>query len=146
MGKMPFTPATVFKSRSTLCCAVLVCGLAVVSMAADKEPIDWAKEREHWSFKAPHPSPVPAVKDKSWPRQKLDYFILAKQEAANLTPSREADRRTLIRRVSEDITGLPPTPAEAAATFSALIPRLARKTMISLASLSSTPLTMTLFV
>ena len=84
-------------------------------MAADKEPIDWAKEREHWSFKAPHPSPVPAVKDKSWPRQKLDYFILAKQEAANLTPSREADRRTLIRRVSEDITGLPPTPAEVTA-------------------------------
>ena len=88
---------------------VLVCSAA---QASDKASIDWAKEREHWSFKVPHTSPVPVVRDKSWPRQRLDYFILAKQEAASLNPAREADRRTLIRRVFEDLIGLPPTPSE----------------------------------
>ncbi len=78
---------------------------------------DWiaagAVYEPHWSFVAPKQAPLPAVKQKSWPRNPLDYFVLAKLEAEGLHPSPEADRFTLIRRVSLDLIGLPPTPAEA---------------------------------
>ena len=83
-----------------------------LAWAGEKAAIDWDKAREHWSFKAPHASPPPTVKDVSWPRQRLDYFILAKQEAMSLTPAHEADKHTLVRRVFEDLIGLPPTPEE----------------------------------
>lgn len=66
----------------------------------------------HWSFIAPQKPATPAVKDASWPRNEIDRFILAKLETENLKPSPEADRRTLIRRVSLDVRGLPPTPQE----------------------------------
>ena len=68
--------------------------------------------KELWSFAAPVRPPLPAVKDKSWIRNPIDQFILAKLEAAELKPASEADRRTLIRRLSLDLTGLPPEPAE----------------------------------
>ena len=55
---------------------------------------------------------MPAVKDAAWPRNAIDRFILARLEAEGLKPSPEADRTTLIRRVTLDLTGLPPTPAE----------------------------------
>jgi hypothetical protein len=71
-----------------------------------------AQWKDHWAFIAPVRSPVPAVKDAKWVRNPIDGFILAKLEANNLTPAPEADRRTLIRRVTLDLTGLPPTPAE----------------------------------
>lgn len=66
----------------------------------------------HWSFIAPVRSPVPQVKDKSWVRNPIDNFILARLEAAGLKPAPEADRRTLARRLSLDLTGLPPDPAD----------------------------------
>jgi mono/diheme cytochrome c family protein len=66
----------------------------------------------HWAFlPVANPAP-PAVKDNAWPRTSLDRFILAKLEARGLKPSPEADRRTLVRRLSFDLTGLPPTPEE----------------------------------
>jgi len=68
--------------------------------------------RNHWAFKAPVKPPVPAVKNKSWPRNPIDNFILARLEKEKLKPSPEADRVTLIRRLSLDLTGLPPTPVE----------------------------------
>ena len=65
-----------------------------------------------WAFKAPVDPAVPTVKDFSWARGPLDRFILAKLEEKKLKPNGPADRRSLIRRVTFDLTGLPPTPAE----------------------------------
>ncbi|MBC8166872.1 MAG: DUF1549 domain-containing protein, partial [Bryobacteraceae bacterium] len=76
----------------------------------------WIEEsapwQEHWAFKAPVRSPLPAVRNAAWVRTPIDNFILAKIEGAGLTPAPEASRRTLIRRVALDTTGLPPTLAE----------------------------------
>src|SRR4051812_9357378 len=87
---------------------VILAGVAGVVAAAEHAPIDWAKAKEHWSFVPPKPQVAPPVTDTSWPKRRLDQFILARLEAAHLTPSREADPRTLIRRVTLDLTGLPP--------------------------------------
>ena len=69
---------------------------------------------DHWAFQYPKRAPLPAVQDKAWTRNAIDYFVLAKIEKANLKPSPEADRAVLLRRVSLDLTGLPPTPEELA--------------------------------
>lgn len=74
--------------------------------------LNWSKEREFWSFHQPLPHPQPFVRNRRWPRQRLDYFILARLEEKQLLPSLEAAKRTLIRRVTFDLTGLPPTPDE----------------------------------
>jgi mono/diheme cytochrome c family protein len=71
-----------------------------------------AEYQKHWSLIAPVRPPLPAVKDKGWVRNPVDNFILAKLEAAGLKPAPEADRRTLARRLSLDLTGLPPEPDE----------------------------------
>jgi hypothetical protein len=68
-----------------------------------------------WSLVAPVRPPLPAVKQAAWPRNAIDRFVLARLETEGLSPSPEADKSTLIRRVSLDLTGLPPTPAEVAA-------------------------------
>jgi cytochrome c553 len=70
------------------------------------------KDREFWAFRPIADPPVPAVQDRAWPRNSLDHFVLARLEAAKLRPVEAADRRTLIRRATFDLTGLPPTPAE----------------------------------
>ncbi|MBV9676026.1 MAG: DUF1553 domain-containing protein, partial [Acidobacteriaceae bacterium] len=68
--------------------------------------------KQHWAFIPPVKPAEPEVKDAKWARNAIDRFILAKLEANNLQPAPEADRRTLIRRVTLDLTGLPPTPEE----------------------------------
>ena len=74
--------------------------------------IDVDKAREFWSFK-PIANPVPpAVQDSSWPINDIDRFILAALEQRDLAPVAPADKRTLIRRATFDLIGLPPTPAE----------------------------------
>jgi hypothetical protein len=73
-----------------------------------------AKWEDHWAFVAPKPQAFPAVRRKDWPRQPLDQFILARLEKEGLSPSSEADRSALLRRVSLDLIGLPPTPQEQA--------------------------------
>src|SRR5436190_5129283 len=68
--------------------------------------------QRHWAFVKPERPPLPAIKNKKWPRQEMDYFVLARMEKEGLQPSPEADKTTLIRRASFDLTGLPPTPQE----------------------------------
>jgi hypothetical protein len=68
--------------------------------------------QKHWSFIPPTRSDIPEVKDSTWPDSPVDRFILARIEAAGLAPSDEADRTTLIRRLSFDLTGLPPSPEQ----------------------------------
>ncbi len=72
-----------------------------------------AKWQKHWAFLPPRRPPTPAVKDTRWPRNGIDNFVLARLEQEGLKPSPEADRLTLLRRVTLDLTGLPPTPEEA---------------------------------
>ena len=69
-----------------------------------------AEYQPHWSLIAPQRPQPPAVKGQAWVRNPIDQFILAKMEANGLTPAPEADRRTLARRLSLDLTGLPPAP------------------------------------
>ena len=74
-----------------------------------------AKWEDHWAFVAPKPQALPAVNRSGWVRQSLDRFILTRLEKEGLAPSPEADKASLLRRVSFDLTGLPPTPEEQAA-------------------------------
>ena len=69
-----------------------------------------AQWNEHWAFIAPKRPEVPTVANKAWVKNPIDAFVLARLEKEGLKPSPEADRATLIRRVSLDLTGLPPTP------------------------------------
>ncbi len=77
-----------------------------------KTEIDFEKAREFWSFQVPKSYAAPKVKQNNWPSKKLDYFILAAQEAKGMHPSPAADKKTLIRRAYFDLVGLPPTPEE----------------------------------
>jgi hypothetical protein len=83
-----------------------------------QDNFNWDKAREFWSFRPPQSQALPRVQNKRWARQRMDHFILAALEHHQLAPSLEADRRTLIRRVSFDLTGLPPTPQEVRAFLS----------------------------
>ena len=67
----------------------------------------------HWAYILPVKSPVPEVKDAAWPKNDIDRFVLARLEAEGLAPTAPANRHALIRRLSFDLTGLPPTLAEA---------------------------------
>ena len=69
----------------------------------------------HWAFQKPKESPVPQVKRKEWVKSPIDAFVLARLEEKGLSPAPAADKRTLLRRATFDLTGLPPTPDEVAA-------------------------------
>ncbi|MGA3204848.1 MAG: DUF1549 domain-containing protein, partial [Bryobacteraceae bacterium] len=71
-----------------------------------------ARWERHWAFSPPQRPSLPAVRNQKWTRNAIDSFVLARLEKEGLTPSPEADRATLLRRLSFDLTGLPPTPAE----------------------------------
>ena len=83
---------------------------------AEKAPVVVASiaevRKSHWSFRPVVKGTPPTTRDGSWPINPVDRFILAKLEAKGLTPSARADRRTLIRRLSFDLLGIPPTPEE----------------------------------
>ncbi|MBL8229136.1 MAG: PSD1 domain-containing protein [Bryobacterales bacterium] len=83
---------------------------AVVS----KKGIDWDQAGQFWSFRPVTSAAPPTVKNTAWPRGAVDRFLLARLEQKGLKPAPPADRRSWIRRVTYDLTGLPPTPAEIA--------------------------------
>jgi len=73
---------------------------------------DNAAVKKHWAFVPPVRPAVPAVKNANWPKNPIDNFVLARLEKEGMTPSPVADRVTLLRRLSLDLIGLPPTPEE----------------------------------
>ena len=78
-----------------------------------KAPANEAPETsKHWAFNAPQRPALPSLQQTAWPRTAIDHFILARLEKETIAPSPEADRVTLIRRLSLDLIGLPPSPAE----------------------------------
>lgn len=76
----------------------------------------WVKEganyQQHWAFVKPAVPSLPAIKQTAWPKQPLDHFILARLEQEGLSPSPQADRYALLRRLSLDLRGLPPSMEE----------------------------------
>jgi mono/diheme cytochrome c family protein len=74
-----------------------------------------AEYQSHWSLIAPKRPALPPVKNTAWVKNPIDAFVLAELERQKLKPAAEADRRTLARRVSFDLTGLPPSPDDVAA-------------------------------
>jgi mono/diheme cytochrome c family protein len=85
----------------------------LLARGATKKPLIVTEEdRRFWSFRPLVRAPLPAVKDSSWVCNPIDRFILAALEAKGMAPNRMADKRTLLRRASFDLLGLPPTPEE----------------------------------
>jgi hypothetical protein len=74
--------------------------------------VDYASARDHWSFKPIQDPPVPELQDTNWIKTPVDAFILAKLKENGMQPNPAADKRTLIRRATFDLTGLPPTQQE----------------------------------
>lgn len=71
-----------------------------------------AKWKSHWAFNVPIKGDIPEIDTKEWPKNEIDYFVLDKLESIEIKPSPEAKKETLIRRLSFDLVGLPPTPEE----------------------------------
>lgn len=69
-----------------------------------------AKYKKHWAFIPPVKPGLPKVDDEEWPKQPIDYFVLSTMEKKGYSPADEADKERLLRRVSMDLTGLPPSP------------------------------------
>ena len=74
--------------------------------------LEWTERAPHWSFQKIQRRAAPAVRDRAWGRNAVDNFILARLERERLAPAPEAPKSTLLRRVSLDLTGLPPTPGQ----------------------------------
>ena len=91
---------------------VMIAACGIASSAPGRAPEAKPQAAEHWALRPIVPPEVPVGRDRLRARNPIDAFILARQEQNNLFPSAEADRRTLVRRVSFDLTGLPPTPEE----------------------------------
>ncbi|MGD9856804.1 MAG: DUF1549 domain-containing protein, partial [Planctomycetaceae bacterium] len=99
---------------------------------SDGGPLFTEEERSYWAFQPPHDQDSPQLADPGWVRNPIDAFILARLESAGLSPAPPADKRTLIRRATFDLIGLPPTPEEVDAfladdsedAFAALVERL----------------------
>jgi hypothetical protein len=68
-----------------------------------------AKYEKHWAFTVPTKASLPSVSNSSWPKSEIDYFILHRMEQEGLSPNEQADKERLLKRISLDITGLPPS-------------------------------------
>jgi len=100
--------------RRLLTVLIAIVAQATVLRAADqpKDPPITAEQRDHWAYRSLKRPPVPHVKNTNWPRNGIDRFVLQRMEQAGLQPAPQADRVTLIRRVTFDLTGLPPSPED----------------------------------
>jgi hypothetical protein len=78
--------------------------------ALDDEQIDWEQARRFWAFQQPAEHDPPRTENKSWASGRIDQFVFAELEQAGVAPNPEANKRTWIRRLTFDLTGLPPTP------------------------------------
>jgi mono/diheme cytochrome c family protein len=78
----------------------------------DSADVAGVEVKKHWAFVPPVRPETPVVKNAAWPKNAIDNFVLARLEKEGLSPSPEADRATLLRRLSLDLIGLPPTPEE----------------------------------
>ncbi len=85
------------------------------SVTSSKPVYDWEKGRQHWAFQPVASPAIPPVKDGEWSRDDVDRFLLSKMETAGVKPVEDADRYALIRRVTLDLTGLPPSVEEVGA-------------------------------
>lgn len=89
-----------------------------LSLTAEEKAIlvKWVEQgaewKTHWAFNTPEKAELPHLENADWPKNEIDYFVLDKLESLNLKPSPEAEKETLIRRLSFDLNGLPPTPEE----------------------------------
>ncbi len=92
---------------------------------------DWIQQgahyQEHWSLIPPATPKLPKVQKASWPKNSIDHFILARLEQEGLQPSPSADKATLLRRITLDLIGLPPTPQELSAFLADRSPRAYEK-------------------
>jgi len=84
----------------------------VANATGGKREINMEEGRKHWAFQKPKAAVVPVLKDETWARSTIDQWVQGGLEQAGLKPVVDADRRTLIRRIAFDLTGLPPTPDE----------------------------------
>ena len=84
--------------------------IAPATRTQSTEMVVTEADRTHWSFRPLQTLTPPAVNHRDWIRNGIDRFVLARLEAKGLKPAREADRRTIIRRLTFDLAGLPPTP------------------------------------
>ena len=100
-------------------------GQASASKPAAASPSKSVKK--HWAYVAPVRPALPAVQNTAWSRNAIDRFVLARLEKAKIAPSLQADKITLLRRVTLDLTGLPPTPAETDAFLSDTSPNAYEK-------------------
>ena len=98
-----------------------------------------AEFKPHWAYITPERPPTPSIKDKGWPRNEIDHFVLARLEKEGLKPSSEADRRTLIRRVTLDLSGLPPRASEVEAFLNDKSPRAYEAVVDRLLALPAIP-------
>lgn len=94
-----------WKDRAILALVISLSYFSAYSASLEKQ----GEHDPEWAFQAIQDPELPIVEDTNWPEQPLDYFIFAKLEAAGMQPAPEADRRTLIRRLSFDLLGFPPS-------------------------------------
>src|SRR5947207_6688704 len=95
----------------------LLAGLGLLALAPNTAAVRSGfhitpAQRAFWSFQPLKKSGLPEVKNAAWAKTPIDRFILAKLEAQGLAPGKPADKRSLIRRATFDLTGLPPTPED----------------------------------
>ena len=109
LGMVSTTPA---RTRDVVRTGTLFTELVLIGLVSMIVPAASGEESQHWSFRTLDNGSLPSVSDASWPVSAIDAFVLARLEANGLAPAKKADRRTLIRRVSYDLIGLPPAPSE----------------------------------